>query len=438
MAFKEMMDNLLAYDTVKVVRIRDWRVGTVHYLFVVVIFAYVIIYETLWMEGYKLTTTPEGYVRLETDWPSHSTPAPKLKYCLPAGEIPGSKFQGVTRWPCMFIEDLEAVDPRGQGWLTVSTCITVYNETRRGSWLESHTKQDWIEQNTTTYFVADVERMPIWIDHAVIAPTMGIYGNSLGMKGALVSSTGRQVKKFTDAKTVVTVGDLLAAVDRKDLDIPSGAVLKTGLSRREAGLVLLVSIVYTNIKTGGALEYTLHPRLVDGLHFKIETPIYVAYPDHRVRWKRHGIRVIFLPSGTVGKFDFKTFLLSLVAGVVLLGSATVMVDILSTRILPQRKAYYDCKYEEVTVLYEHDDDGLFGHVDRVDITGGVQHYNEDEGSDTDKLKPNDDTNVKVQKATGTKAIRGEDHEHEENPIAKARGVAEQDTSGIVGSYEGTK
>jgi len=53
-----LADEILAYDTVKIVRIKDWRIGLLHYTFVLIIFSYAVLYELIYQEGYKKTVTP--------------------------------------------------------------------------------------------------------------------------------------------------------------------------------------------------------------------------------------------------------------------------------------------------------------------------------------------------------------------------------------------
>ena len=98
-----------------------------------------------------------------------------------------------------------------------------------------------------------------------------------------------------------------------------------------------------------------------------------------MRWKRNGVRVVFLTQGTVGIFDSKQFLVSLVAGFALLAVATTMVDVFATRLIPQRETYYDCKYQQVELEYDDSHDGLFGNVQGVKVHG-IRVTGGDEGA----------------------------------------------------------
>jgi hypothetical protein len=67
-------DALLAYSTVKIVRIQDRRVGLVHYAFLLGIVGYIVGFTILFQQRYLLLQRPVGAVRVSLQ----SVPPPLL------------------------------------------------------------------------------------------------------------------------------------------------------------------------------------------------------------------------------------------------------------------------------------------------------------------------------------------------------------------------
>lgn len=57
--------------------------------------------------------------------------------------------------------------------------------------------------------------------------------------------------------------------------------------------------------------------------------------------------MIVLQTGTIGRFDFQTLLLTFISGFGLMAAATVVVDFLATKIIPKKDYYAHVKYQEV-------------------------------------------------------------------------------------------
>lgn len=69
------------------------------------------------------------------------------------------------------------------------------------------------------------------------------------------------------------------------------------------------------------------------------------YPTDRWLVNRHGIRLVFLVTGTLSKFDFTTLLIQLTTSLALYKVAVLVVDLIAIYLMPQRKHYRDYKYE---------------------------------------------------------------------------------------------
>lgn len=83
---------MIAYETVKVVAIRDFRLASLRYLFVVVISAYVVIFELLGSGGYLTASSTVGVVRFSLQHPTLSDCDPSERNCrndfAPLNELP--------------------------------------------------------------------------------------------------------------------------------------------------------------------------------------------------------------------------------------------------------------------------------------------------------------------------------------------------------------
>ena len=85
------------------------------------------------------------------------------------------------------------MQPRGQGWITITTHISVNKEKRTGNWTVPHPGvHAWqAAEPVKSFYVADSEKMTIWVDHAAFADSIGVYGSSRKSKGKLLDNEGR-------------------------------------------------------------------------------------------------------------------------------------------------------------------------------------------------------------------------------------------------------
>jgi len=298
-------DEIFSYDTVKIVRIKDWRIGVLHWLFIFIILMYTVVWELLWREGYKKTVTPQGYIRLQTE----------------------------------------------RNWQAKSP--------------------------SKKYYVADVERASIWVDHAAIATALGFYGSSRTTTGTLVNSDDVVQKDLNKRRDIITIHELLKAAGT-ELDSLTDSTVEKGRTRREVGMVMLCIVEYTNMMTWGKLKYKIRPRVLEKIHFRQDQEFYIKYPDQRARWERYGIRIIFITGGVLGGFVFQQALISVVSGLALLAVSTAIVDFLATKLLPQRETYNDCKYQPVEIHYDENEEGFFGHATGAEEVDKLAHEKETE------------------------------------------------------------
>jgi len=72
------------------------------------------------------------------------------------------------------------------------------------------------------------------------------------------------------------------------------------------------------------------------------------YVQRRDLYKAYGLRFVFLVAGTGGKFDFVTMVTSLGSGIALLSIATVIIDIMLVYIVPRKDVYKVHKFESLS------------------------------------------------------------------------------------------
>eukprot|EP01103_Thecamoeba_quadrilineata_P011651 TRINITY_DN2823_c0_g1_i1.p1 TRINITY_DN2823_c0_g1~~TRINITY_DN2823_c0_g1_i1.p1 ORF type:complete len:303 (+),score=14.22 TRINITY_DN2823_c0_g1_i1:256-1164(+) len=246
--------------------------------------------------------------------------------------------------------------------MLAATRVTITNMFLNCSWLNSscqfsNENDQFGSYNLSSYtfYVGDIEHFTLMLDHAIITLSVGIQRNALSLNGKFLNENGQTITNLQSPNVVGQVGHydvvelitLLNAAGIQDLDEISGSANNGNETMRYAGLILMVVLEYSNTVSFSLqnVEYTLSARIVKDTEFKAVETIYTDYPRNVTEQNRHGIRMIFLQTGALGKFDFQVLLLNCVSGLGLLAVATVIVDILMTLIMPQRKTYQGYKYQ---------------------------------------------------------------------------------------------
>ncbi|KAJ3042813.1 cytochrome c oxidase subunit 1 [Rhizophlyctis rosea] len=144
---------------------------------------------------------------------------------------------------------------------------------------------------------------------------------------------------------VVTVQQMLDA-SLVDLDAKSEAIaVNTGETIRSAGIVITVVIDYKNRATEySELTYKYRPSKVANQEFKALQNMMLPNGTN-LNINRHGVRIVFVQTGSIGTFDFLTLLKNLVAAFALLSVARLVVEKAMLWILPMRHVYKNYKFE---------------------------------------------------------------------------------------------
>ncbi|KAJ3119336.1 cytochrome c oxidase subunit 1 [Nowakowskiella sp. JEL0407] len=401
------MDRMLSYSTVKVVKVQDWILGLIHYIFLLGILGY-IVYNTIVSQLYLKKSSPvASSVRLtaELDLQKMATQPPP-SYCL--NPTPG--VSGCLYWTA---DEIVFPYPGEINTLFITTRVTISTSQAlpaacvtppQSAFLSALTPQNYnctpqsisATANKKKYYIANVEDVTILLDHSVRTQfsSGGDAGkfdyasyNEIDMDGKLISgcknavgsvainfnATTRKNSTYNTKLDVISVRDLLRASACSSDGNATGLKLDSASNSpgsaadetwRSTGTVISVPIYYENeVGNPQILHYTYLPAQLNGTEYKIVQ--HITNPDGTVTYlNRHGIRIILTQFGAIGVFDFQSLLINLVAALALTKFATTLVDLLMLYVMPRRHSYKEAKYDEEVIdktkKPENNDDFSFG------------------------------------------------------------------------------
>ncbi|KAG9300185.1 hypothetical protein G9A89_002631 [Geosiphon pyriformis] len=348
---KGFMEGLLEYETFKIVKVQDKRLGVIYRAFQIAIFVY-IIYKIVMDQGYLKKEPPvPGAVRMSLKAPKTlSTP----DYC--DGALP------CVYWGANDI--LYPSDGAGTGFFTTRVAVNRYNPENNCTFIKASRADDPCifdlskTKNETLLgksYIADIENYTVMIEHSIRGQTTSIGLRNGLMDGKLVNSKGKTVKTWTNATRtaenpqadgdILTIKEILDAAGA-NLEANSTAPgAKKGETYRSSGIVIVIVIDYKNVPfKDNVISYTYYPQMIDGNEYKTTESIYQSDGSYIIK-DRHGIRLVFQQYGSIGVFDFISLLQNIVAGFALFSLATLLVEILMLQFLPEKKDYEEWKFE---------------------------------------------------------------------------------------------
>lgn len=193
-------NNLCAYTTPRLVKIRDWRLGLTNALLMLAIFVYVVIYAVVIEQRYRLKALDlVGSTRLQLRSPAANFsigPAQSLFCGNGTATYPGPSSLPFQAYPCRYYDPYDAVDPGLEpGAMFVSTRITESNQTLSNACLYQPVPScQYVTVSTTTYFIGDVEMMTLLLDHTFSSNQLGTSKSAMGMVGQLQDLNGNVVR----------------------------------------------------------------------------------------------------------------------------------------------------------------------------------------------------------------------------------------------------
>ncbi|EGG13721.1 putative purinergic receptor [Cavenderia fasciculata] len=330
MAWNFDWDNIFSYQTVKIVKIRDKRLGILHLLFITGIVIYIVLGTIFFQKRYLATEAPIGSIRSSLLAPTYRDPTPP--YCTSSGN---TTYNGFPTMPCQYWDETLTLYPSvADESMFISTRVTSENQIANCSLTLPNCTYNIT--NPDTFYIADVVNFTILFDHTLSAPALGIQYNARQLPGILLNHDGDawtppppSVVGVEGQYDILTLGVVLEAAGISSLDDP----------------------------------------VISDTKYKAIEPIYTTDVNHRVVFNRHGVKIIFIQTGTLGVFDFQTMLLTFVSGIGLVTVSTLIVDVLAVKLLPQKEKYQQLKYQEaaVGVPLLHDGNHITNTTDEEDV-----------------------------------------------------------------------
>ncbi|OUM69318.1 hypothetical protein PIROE2DRAFT_2822 [Piromyces sp. E2] len=332
---KKDLDDLFTYNTPKVVKVRDRRLGIPYYCFMAVIFIY-ICYTVISGQRYLSTEEPGGG-SIRTTLQSEDKDI----------DYPPVQMNGKTiQW--IYWNSAQVVYPAGQdGCLFITTRVTeknlVYknkdalNDNECNPHLPTKRKcSTTLSAEANHYYVADIEDMTIMVEHTIRGNLLPITKVNKFLYGELLDHEDNVVwryypKDYNNDKHYKLPEDnnknYTIRVDSIPGDIFSVRTLldAAGFSLddknngeetyRYSGCVIVVIIEYNNNKD--LIEYKYKPTLIENAEMKIlELITDVNYVNSKVinsiggsndinqsvgwiEYNRHGIEIKFVQLGTI-------------------------------------------------------------------------------------------------------------------------------------------
>lgn len=348
-------DDVFAYQTIKLVSIRDRRLGIIHHLLQFGIFIYIVVYTIVIQKRYLRAEVPNGAFRSTVREPSFWPEANSLPYCLQNQPI----YNQHANYNCTYMLGLDLTYPPAMmDSILVSTRIkdTFFNITQNTNNnncasinlpFSAACAPTARESASNRYYLAAIENYTIFIEHAVFGRQNKITVTNRDSNGKLrFKDKKREVIRFTEDDRegdIFSIQTLLEAADVHSLDQPSGQA--GGGSFRYDGVLLMVIVEYYNTyRDNDKLHYTYTVYRIPNVNVIAQQPSQ-SVPGGYTQRSWYGIRVIFAVSGSVGKFDFPTLLTALVSGAVLVKVAATVVDLLLLYIMPDKLLYRKHKFE---------------------------------------------------------------------------------------------
>jgi len=341
-------DDLLAYSTLKIVKIRDRRLGFLHYLFMVLIIAYIIGYNIIYQKGYLLSEAPFGATRATLQQPSSFKPATELPYCAQNQ----TSYNGFRNHPCVYMYGFDVQYPTGLvDTIFSSTRIkdTVYPPTPTGCTIPATTPQcfpDVTKANSSNAYVADIESYTVYIETQVYGQKTNTLAKNGDCKGA-VTKGGKVLRYLEEPRQgdIFTIAEILDLAGVSSLDAPSG-LAGSATSMRQDGALIVLLIEYSNRDSSvNAFKYRYIATHIPGVDVVNFDPSWQSGTNQITSRNRHGVNIVFLVTGSVGIFSVAALLVSLVSGMVLVKVSSTIVDLLLSYVLPQKALYNKHKYE---------------------------------------------------------------------------------------------
>ena len=371
------MASFLNYTTYKYVTVRDKKLGITYYIFAFLILAY-LLQDIFIDKGYlKIDTNPHGTLRILVKDPSNEAPVTDLPYCPEFNGETAVKFQYNRTDPCIDYDAQELSWPPEAHSVNIMTYGKDNWQERKISSKGTYNFETLTEKQ---YFTRNPETTILKVDHSIISSAFSgktlLGGSHRTMVGFLVDKDGNVIRKVTESEKPdkLKVSELLKAAGIDTLDQLSDSLSGDGESYRMRGLILKVSIYYTNHEHKwfgtGQIHYTykiqhiplvdyqtkqLIPIMKEKSSEELETEIF--HTNKRLLRKRYSLRLIFEQEGSLGKTSLNALIYQLIAGTSLLTLLATVIDAVALNLIPTYSRYMMDSSPELGKKKEKEGDG---------------------------------------------------------------------------------
>lgn len=190
--------DIVSYKTFRVVRIRDTRLGLLHWGLLFMIFAYIVGHNFLQLQKYQKVHSPVGSIRTTLKLPEAHYIEKNPKYCG-AGryEAFGQTFPQAQ---CHYDSDEFVVFPRLEVQSLLAASHVIERHETRPSGCSPPTHENcsrWLAQGPPkSFFIPDLDRFTLFIDHTMsVSRETGETSskNAIDMDGRLVDASGKEM-----------------------------------------------------------------------------------------------------------------------------------------------------------------------------------------------------------------------------------------------------
>lgn len=352
-------DNVFAYDTFKMVTIRDRYLGMLHHGLQIGILIYIIVFVLIIQKEFLTKEPAIGLVRVNIETPRRGTSVNRNHtYCYD----PSSNFSSSSLPPCIYPPFDQVASSSGSVlFLTTHMNVTDYYSNCDVNLPDC----DPIPINGTKEFlVANLDDATISIDHSAQVDFDG--KAPLGYLQTLKNPNAENLawKKCSDcsqqqfkslSSDKLKLKDLLIASHLNMDEIANEYLEGTDDYRgaepyRNFGAVILLSVKYDNVENyfskSPPIIYQYRPQLITDIEDYTVDSVYTSYPNNRTLIERKGIRIVGVMAGEIGSFTFQALLIQLTTSIALIKIATTAVDLIAINLLPRRVLYKNAKFEK--------------------------------------------------------------------------------------------
>eukprot|EP01059_Diplonema_ambulator_P014620 TRINITY_DN25540_c0_g1_i1.p1 TRINITY_DN25540_c0_g1~~TRINITY_DN25540_c0_g1_i1.p1 ORF type:complete len:568 (+),score=60.61 TRINITY_DN25540_c0_g1_i1:58-1704(+) len=197
----EVLNHLFMYETFKVVRIRDKKLGIARILITCAILSYVIGYELIYKEGYLIKEAPHGAVTTSLRRGDHNDSL--NSYCR-NGSIPTQE-----KLPCLWLDEVQVLNPPGEEFsMFITTRLSVLSIDQDVNCMDPIYADNGVEKIAVgsdgqrcpipprysalnkhlsrSYFIGDIEYFTMMWSHAVYGLGLNIFDYSTDLSSGIL------------------------------------------------------------------------------------------------------------------------------------------------------------------------------------------------------------------------------------------------------------